>query len=803
MRSGRTITRPRRGWSALIGATVSAAALLASITPVGATDGVAALSGTRQSTPTFGALTDGQSEPVPCAVEFDIELVNVDHVHSDGSDHKSSPIVTLDKPLPTGRVLTSGVTTDPDHLDDQIDYTTDLSQFEEEVRVRFYAASGKLIAETEPTPDLPDITPYAPFAVPSVDLSEPAVAIQIVHGAAGPGNNSVSAPCINFQSVSSESPASDFVQLSLCPIDGPAPLPPSAICGFFAVPEDREDPDARHINIAFGVMPGDGLLPDPLVYLEGGPGGAPLNRAGLLYQLAMGPASGGRDVIFVDQRGTGYAYPNLNCVQQQDFADDEPEFESQEELLTFQRQLLAECHPRLVAEGVDLNGYTTIENGADIADLRVALGVAEWNLFGGSYGTDLALTIMRDRPEGVRSVVLDSVFPPEVNVTAGEDAIGFLKRLDAIVARCDVDPACATAFPDLRGDLVAAVDNTMAEPQLLTGTAVEFIFGTPEVMIDGSQWLALIDVSFPNPYIAALINGLANDDAAVRHEQTLEFLRNTMFNALGLPPEILSEFQADFRGVPGPGETLSDGFYFTVMCAEEFPFSEGATVYDGPGWSDAIYAVADEIAEIFAFTEECAIFDVEPEVAVVNEPVVSDLPALVLYTDADFQTAPEWSELTAASLPNSDLVFFNNLGHVVTFYDTCPQIIIAQFLGDPGGPLDTSCTARLPPVTYAPAMPLIGELPPLDELLAQLDDLFGPPPAEEPPSETPVPEEEPPSDAPVAGEEPPPDGPVPEEEPPTDAPVTEEEAEPEGSGPSDGGPVVEAPPSAAAVTHTR
>jgi pimeloyl-ACP methyl ester carboxylesterase len=70
------------------------------------------------------------------------------------------------------------------------------------------------------------------------------------------------------------------------------------------------------------------------------------------------------------------------------------------------------CHDRLVGQGIDLSAYNTGENSADFADLRKVMGIAEWNVYGLSYGTDLALSLMRDHPEGIRSVIIDSVQPP-------------------------------------------------------------------------------------------------------------------------------------------------------------------------------------------------------------------------------------------------------------------------------------------------------------------------------------------------------------------------------------------------------
>ncbi len=273
----------RRPLAALLGA-VSAAAVLTA-TPVGA-----------QNISSGQLAADSEAEPTApaCDVELDLKLVNLDHTHSNGQhvDHRTSGVITLKEPVPAGRVLTSGVTTDLDHLEDEIDFTTEKSQFEEQVQVRFLNDNGHVLATTDATPDLPDIAPVAPFALPSVDLPEAATAIEIVHAAKGPGLNSVGVPCVDFKMVGPDSSPADYLQPSFCWGDGLAPPPPDALCGFLAVPENRDVANSRLINIAFAIFPGDGTKPDPLVYLEGGPGGPPIWVSSLIHGQAMGPVAG-------------------------------------------------------------------------------------------------------------------------------------------------------------------------------------------------------------------------------------------------------------------------------------------------------------------------------------------------------------------------------------------------------------------------------------------------------------------------------------------------------------------------------
>ena len=665
-------------------------------------------------------------EAPSCEVELGTKLVKIPAVWPNGRvvERDESAVIPLAEPL-SGTVVASGITGDLAHLEDEFDGTFRLTQFEEQIKVEFLDAAGDVIATTVPTPDLPDLTPAAPFNLPSVELDRPAVAVKIVHaGVTESEPNSIAVPCVNFKALGADSHPSDYVTFNLCPFD--AAIVPGTICGFLSVPEDRDVDGSRLISVAFAIVLGDGSSADPLVYLEGGPGGAPINLLGLRHEFGMAAIAGGRDVIYIDQRGTGYSQPNLVCTTERQLTEPPPVILSAEEALAFQQSIVERCFDRLDAEGVNINGFTTPENAADVADLRVALGISEWNLFGGSYGTNVGLTIMRDRPEGVRSVVLDSVFPPEVNVAGGGDqGIGFLKQLDAIAARCDADAACSADIPDLRTDIIAAVDNLNAEPVIAVGTEAEFLFGIEGVPFDGFLLLQILNQQQNNRFLAAAVHAAADDNPAVRAEGIQLFLRAVMFDLIGLPlPEQNAALTQLRLGIPGPASQFSDGFFDTVVCAEEFPFATGATSYDGEPWGATIEAFASSmVTASLAF--RCPIVDIAPEDPIVNEPITSDIRTLVTYTDNDSQTVPEWSELTASRLPNAELVFFPNLAHVVAFSGPCPQSVIGQFVANPNADLDTSCVADLPTITYVGTLPNIPPLPPIDEFFAQLAGLAG------------------------------------------------------------------------------
>ena len=162
-----------------------------------------------------------------------------------------------------------------------------------------------------------------------------------------------------------------------------------------------------YVNLAVAIIHAGGVRPrtDPILYLEGGPGGSALADPDYWLESLLHTS---RDIILLDQRGTGFSLPSLDCPETDAYTKEEDYgYDSMVAAATA-------CRDRLTLDGVDLAQYNSANSAADVEDLRLALGIDKWNLYGVSYGTRLALTVMRYFPAGVRSVVLDSVYPPNV-----------------------------------------------------------------------------------------------------------------------------------------------------------------------------------------------------------------------------------------------------------------------------------------------------------------------------------------------------------------------------------------------------
>ena len=181
-------------------------------------------------------------------------------------------------------------------------------------------------------------------------------------------------------------------------------------CGYLVVPENRAAPNSALIQLHVAVFQSfaEGPEPDPVVHLAGGPGSSSLDVVAYLFGQGLDAVLNRRDFIFFDQRGTGYSRPRLDCPERNALTptllsgalSDDQEFQAIVD--AFHR-----CRDRLTAQGIDLSAYNSAASAADVNDLRLALGYEQLNLYGDSYGTRLALTVMRDYPGAVRSVVLE------------------------------------------------------------------------------------------------------------------------------------------------------------------------------------------------------------------------------------------------------------------------------------------------------------------------------------------------------------------------------------------------------------
>jgi pimeloyl-ACP methyl ester carboxylesterase len=243
---------------------------------------------------------------------------------------------------------------------------------------------------------------------------------------------------------------------------GPLAQDDKAECGILSVPENRSGENSRAIHLPVVILHSraSGAPRDAVLFMTGGPGlssisGAPTSRDVIFTE--------DRDYVVLEQRGAPNAAPALTCPE---MAAPKSEIAAGRLKGALADKALAaaagSCRNRLVSEGADLAGYTSAETAADIEDLRKALGYDQWDLYGISYSTRLMLTVVRDYPNSVRSMVLDSVLPLEVNFEEAS-AANMIRALNVVFDQCAVSPGCAHSYGDVRKkffDLIRRADDT-------------------------------------------------------------------------------------------------------------------------------------------------------------------------------------------------------------------------------------------------------------------------------------------------------------------------------------------------------
>jgi len=394
---------------------------------------------------------------------------------------------------------------------------------------------------------------------------------------------------------------------------------------------------------------------DAVIHLAGGPGSSYLDAAGYLSSRGLNAILERLDFILFDQRGTGYSQPRLDCPEREDLAtlllgeSLSPKGTQQAILDAFRR-----CRERLMAQGIDLSAYHSTASAADLNDLRSALGYEKLNLYAVSYGTRLALTLMRDYPQAVRSAVLDSAYPLQVNLYTAL-APNADRAFNVFFNRCAADPGCNSAYPDLRVIFYGLVDELNARP-----VTVSLFAGGAEriVRLDGGLLIDVLFVGLYNPAMTASMPQMIFDIrqgeyGILRQRLALYFDRSS---ALGMQ--------------------------MAVQCAEEFPFN---------AWEEAYAAAQSMQPQIAAFYPT----SIQPLFAVCKEwmttmpdprenlPVSSDLPTLVLAGEHDPITPPDWGRMVAADLSNAYFYEFPANGHWVTRSSPCALQMALAFWEEP------------------------------------------------------------------------------------------------------------------------
>ena len=460
--------------------------------------------------------------------------------------------------------------------------------------------------------------------------------------------------------VAGETPApAKKIEMKPCNLPG---APPDSLCGTYEVWENRAAKTGRKIPLRVMVIPalGPDKLSDPFVFFTGGPGDSSVEAGGGLSQ-EFKDLRQRRDIFLVDYRGTGGSNP-LNCS----------ELQGSQGVQGFLDDFLPAEKVRRCAEELgkkfDLTQYTSDAAIDDIDEVRAALGYDKINLFGASYGSRAALIYLRRHPERVRTAILWGAVPtdelgPFSMARSAQDA------LDSLIAECEADAACKGAFPKLRDEVAAVFQRVEREPVVVALTDPET--GKP------------VEIRLSKTGVA----------------QTLRYMLYVTSSAMLLPLNVHLAAQGDWKlmaetarfNASNMGST-ADGYYLAITCSEDLPFlreSEVPAAVAGTFLGD--FRIRKQQAACAAWT--AAKLDRE-----FLDPVVTDVPVLLISGERDPVTPPSNGEHVARTLKNSRHVVVADGGHSFNGIQgaECLTNLMVSFVesGKLEG-LDTSCVARM------------------------------------------------------------------------------------------------------------
>lgn len=438
-------------------------------------------------------------------------------------------------------------------------------------------------------------------------------------------------------------------------------------CGHLSIPENHASATSITLTLPVVILRATGPTPadNPVVYLHGGPGIATLESTQAMIEARSVKAlREKRDFVMFDQRGTGLTTPAI-C----------PDFDAALNKLGEQapgpaievprkREAAAACRQSLLKQGRDPTAYTSTAIADDIEALRNALGYRQWNVIATSYGSFPAFELARRHPATVRSLLLNSPFPPN-SPNRAEQYSTTAEGLAALQARCNAHAPCRQAHPDMRKDAATAIARLNKTP-----------LKTDKGQLDGDTFLGamwnLLVRGKTAPFVPELLKRAAAGDDA------------TVLSVAG-----------PFAG-PDTFGTFSHAQSWLVSCHDIYPRPSAPAVR-------AAMAALLQFAQDIDPEEQDLVCDAlqpahAPERFYNGAPL--PVPALVYAGEYDPATPTSDAQATMSLLPNGTLASITGASHAPMSTDDCTLGIATRFIDNPQKAPDTTCLATRPAPTF-------------------------------------------------------------------------------------------------------
>ncbi|MEP6485397.1 MAG: alpha/beta hydrolase [Rudaea sp.] len=411
----------------------------------------------------------------------------------------------------------------------------------------------------------------------------------------------------------------------------------SAFCAPFSVPENRDAPNGRHIDLRLALIKSRAAAADNdiVVFLAGGPGQAAIDTWPQIAG-AFEPLRKHHHILLLDQRGTGGSNP-LTCKRTDDESDVGEDFAVEQA-----RKSTRDCLSA-VEKTADPRYYTTTIAADDLEAVRAALGNPPFDLVGVSYGTRMAQQYLMRYPDGVRSLVLDSVAPNEIAL--GQDfATNLENALKAQFSTCVQNQACKKAFGDPYANLFSLRDKLREKPENFTYRDPT-TFKTDTKRLDQYSLAGLVRMFAYTPETAAL-----------------------------LPLSISRGLQGDYTSLVGQTQLLrgdmsdltDNGMQMSVICSEDADLIAPRPDDEKSLLGNVLVKGIQTMCEVWPHGTRPADF---------HAPLKTDKPVLVLEGELDPVTPPRYGEQVVKNLSNARLIIAKGQGHNVIGRGCIPKLV--------------------------------------------------------------------------------------------------------------------------------
>lgn len=430
--------------------------------------------------------------------------------------------------------------------------------------------------------------------------------------------------------------------------------------GHLTVPENWNTPTEKNVKLAIAILKSSNpnTLKEPVVFLQGGPGGSTISA---VWPWTNHPIRKDRDIILIDLRGTGFSEPRLCPDLGKEYLDVLAKNYSADEDIDQRIKAAINCKNSLEERAIDLNAYNSKFIAKDLNALKKALGYISWNVYGVSYGTRIALEYAREFPEDITNLVLDSTIPPNAPYYS-QNTSNYRRALEILFDKCAKDPQCNQNYPELKSTLKETITKLDQNPLIVPvdkniTASKEFAFNSQDMMIAIHQGL----------YSQKLFEVLPL--------MIKEFNEGNKEMISALVSSLAARLSLDY------------GTYYCVVCNETIPFNSFQEYKKNNEKSKLAPKGLSFYKAEFSICEK---WNTKSLDSTINKPVTFNKPSLIFSGEFDPITPPSYGRLTAKTLSNSFNLEVPSYGHGSSF-SPCSKNSIVSFLNNPSAKPDPSC----------------------------------------------------------------------------------------------------------------